>query len=152
MKKFKSLIPIQLLFLLLVSTCSKEKESSNDVLFLEKIENIVWTRGTNFKIFKSNPFKLFLVEEGICIEFSEGETLVRENRFSYFVETNTADTLQLNYKVVGDKINHCGTFTYYLDSDENLIRTNKECQSIFNTPQILDFYKSELSFEEVCSN
>ena len=67
MKKFKSLIPIQLLFLFLVSTCSKEKESSNDVLFLEKIENIVWTRGTNFKIFKSNPFKLFLVEEGICI-------------------------------------------------------------------------------------
>ena len=130
--------------------CSTEEDDLNE-MFLDKIENVIWTRGTNFKTFRSNPFKLFIVENGICLEFSEGDTTVGENKFSYEVEENTSDTLKLGYKVVGQRTNHCGTFTYYLDNDENLLRTYKECSSLLEYSQILDYYKSELTFEEVCS-
>jgi hypothetical protein len=78
--------------------------------------------------------------------------MVGENKFSYSVEKNTTDTLKLDYRVVGQKINHCGTFTYYLDNDENLIRIYRDCTSLFDNSQILDYYKSELTFQEVCTN
>lgn len=143
----KKIFPILLIAFI---GCSTEEDDLNE-MFLDKIENVIWTRGTNFKTFRSNPFKLFIVENGICLEFSEGDTRVGENKFSYKVEKNTADTLKLGYKVVGQRTNHCGTFTYYLDNDENLLRTYKECSSSLEYSQILDFYKSELTFEEVCS-
>ena len=137
---------------ILIAFISCSQEDDLNEMFLDKIENVIWTRGTNFKTFRSNPFKLFIVENGICLEFSEGDTMVGENKFSYSVEKNTTDTLKLDYRVVGQRINHCGTFTYYLDSDENLIRTYRDCTSLFDNSQILDYYKSELTFQEVCIN
>jgi hypothetical protein len=57
------------LILLFLAVVSCVKDNSKETLFLDKMEGIVWTRGRNFKSFESNPFKLFIVEDGICIEF-----------------------------------------------------------------------------------
>ena len=68
---------ILLLFILIVTfSCSKETKQE---LFLEKVSDIVWTRGSNYKIFKNDPFRLILVEDGICLEFTENpkKTLCR---------------------------------------------------------------------------
>jgi hypothetical protein len=69
-------------------------ETSKDELLIEKVDDIVWTRGTNFKSFQSEPFRLFIVEDGICVEFSEGDNLVRGNKISYTIEQSTTDTLK----------------------------------------------------------
>jgi len=139
-----------LLLAFIFLTCSKEKDSFLEETFLDKIEDIVWTRGTNYKTFKSKPFKLYIVENGICLEFKEGDNQVRENTFNYSVEKITPDTLQLGYKVQGEKINHCGTFTYHLDTVGNLIRTYKECTGLFDVTQTLEFYTAEKTLDEVC--
>jgi len=152
MKKLLKWIQLFPFILLTIISCSENENNESEAVFLDKIDNVVWTRGKNFKTFKSNPFKLFIVEDGICYEFSEGDTMVDSNKFSYSVKKNNKDTLQLGYKVVGERINHCGTFTYYMDSNENLIRTYKECATIYSNTQVLDYYISELTIEEVCSN
>ena len=54
--------------------CTKE---SKEQLLLERIDGIVWTRGTNFMTLQSNPFKLVLVEDGVCIDYTEELKLVR---------------------------------------------------------------------------
>lgn len=127
-------------------------ETSKDELLIEKVDDIVWTRGTNFKSFQSEPFRLFIVEDGICVEFSEGDNLVRGNKISYTIEQSTTDTLKLGYRVEGNQINHCGTFTYYMDTEgENLIRTYKECNaSIYGEVQRLSFYQANNTLDEVC--
>ncbi|MDA9892506.1 hypothetical protein N9V60_05300 [Flavobacteriaceae bacterium] len=61
---------------ILIAFISCSQEDDLNEMFLDKIENVIWTRGTNFKTFRSNPFKLFIVENGICLEFSEGDTMV----------------------------------------------------------------------------
>ena len=93
MKKF-----IIFLFLICLS-CSKE--SLSDESFLEKIQNKVWTRGSNYKVFKNNPFRLILVEEGICLEFDEAPKIVEDNQFEYTILENKKDTMRLGYKVTG---------------------------------------------------
>jgi hypothetical protein len=140
-----------MLFSISIFLVSCSTETSSDETFLDKVNKIVWTGGSNFKSFQSEPFKLFMVEDGICIEFSEGDNLVRGNNISYIVEQNTIDTLKLGYRVVGDQINHCGTFTYYLDSEENLIRTYKECNaSFYLEDRKWSFYQAGKTLDQVC--
>ncbi|NDG45869.1 MAG: hypothetical protein EBY37_01725 [Flavobacteriia bacterium] len=149
MKKISLYFLSSLFLITAFLACSKE--NSKEELFLDKVDEIVWTRGSNYKSFKGNPFKLIIVEDGICLEYREGDTIVRENKFSYNVQKNTPDTLELGYRVQGEKINHCGTFTYYLDEDQNLIRIYKECNaSIFGEAQRLSYYKSEKAYDEIC--
>ena len=50
---------------LLIAFISCSQEDDLNEMFLDKIENVIWTRGTNFKTFRSNPFKLFIIEKGI---------------------------------------------------------------------------------------
>ena len=72
------------LFFLIVSlffSCSEENSDQSPLL--ERLNDIVWTRGTNFKIFKSNPFRLILVEDGVCLEFTENPKDIRGNEFQY---------------------------------------------------------------------
>ena len=109
---------ILLLFILIVTfSCSKETKQE---LFLEKVSDIVWTRGSNYKIFKNDPFRLILVEDGICLEFTENPKDIRGNEFQYTILKSGTDTLKLGYRVTGERLNHCGTFTYYLNNQGEL--------------------------------
>ena len=140
-----------IIFQILIFIFSCSAESSKDGSFLDKVNDIVWTGGTNFKSFQSEPFKLFVVEDGICIEFNEGDNIVRGNKISYTVVQNNTDTLKLGYRVSGDQVNHCGTFTYYLDSAENLIRTYRDCNaSYYMEDKQWSFYKAEKKLDQVC--
>lgn len=141
------------LFFLTTVFISCSKDNSKEELFLDKIDEIVWTRGSNYKSFKGNPFKLIIVEDGICLEYREGDTIVRDNKFSYTVQKNTSDTLELGYRVQGENINHCGTFTYYLDEDQNLTRTYKECNaSFYGEVQKINYYQAERTYDELCTD
>ena len=62
-------------------SCSEENGDQSPLL--DRLNDIVWTRGTNFKIFKSNPFRLILVEDGVCLEFTENPKDIRGNEFQY---------------------------------------------------------------------
>ena len=140
-----------IIFPILIFIFSCSAESSKDGSFLDKVNDIVWTGGTNFKSFQSEPFKLFVVEDGICIEFNEGDNIVRGNKISYTVVQNNTDTLKLGYRVSGDQVNHCCTFTYYLDSAENLIRTYRDCNaSYYMEDKQWSFYKAEKKLDQVC--
>jgi len=140
-----------IIFPILIFIFSCSAESSKDGSFLDKVNDIVWTGGTNFKSFQSEPFKLFVVEDGICIEFNEGDNIVRGNKISYTVVQNNTDTLKLGYRVSGDQVNHFGTFTYYLDSAENLIRTYRDCNaSYYMEDKQWSFYKAEKKLDQVC--
>lgn len=142
---FLTIFPI----LIFIFSCSAE--SSKDESFLDKVNGIVWTGGTNFKSFQSEPFRLFVVEDGICLEFNEGDNIVRGNKISYTVEQNATDTLKLGYRVSGDQVNHCGTYTYYIDSSENLIRTYRDCNaSYYMEDRQWSFYKANKTLDQVC--
>ena len=133
--------------LFLSFSCSKEIKQ--DIL-LDKLDNIVWTRGSNFKVFKSNPFRLILVEDGICLEFSESPVDIRGNEFQYTILENGIDTLKLGYRVKGERLNHCGTFTYYLDNEGELVRTYDECNSLYPTSNITSFYQADEGLDVLC--
>ena len=127
-----------LLYILIISlSCSKETKQE---LFLEKVSDIVWTRGSNYKIFKNDPFRLILVEDGICLEFTENPKDIRGNEFQYTILKSGTDTLKLGYRVTGERLNHCGTFTYYLDNQGGLFRTYDECSSclLYTSPSPRD--------------
>ena len=139
---------ILLLFILIVTfSCSKETKQE---LFLEKVSDIVWTRGSNYKIFKNDPFRLILVEDGICLEFTENPKDIRGNEFQYTILKSGTDTLKLGYRVTGERLNHCGTFTYYLNNQGELFRTYDECSSIYPTSNITSFYEAEQGFDTLC--
>ena len=139
---------ILLLFTLIVTfSCSKETKQE---LFLEKVSDIVWTRGSNYKIFKNDPFRLILVEDGICLEFTENPKDIRGNEFQYTILKSGTDTLKLGYRVTGERLNHCGTFTYYLNNQGELFRTYDECSSIYPTSNITSFYEAEQGFDTLC--
>ena len=110
-----------ILFLILFICISCSEENIDQSLLLDRLNDIVWTRGTNYKIFKSNPFKLILVEDGVCMEFTENPKDIRGNKFQYTLLENGINTLKLGYNVTGKTINHCGTFTYFLDNQGELI-------------------------------
>ena len=138
------------LFLICLS-CSKE--TLIDESFLEKIQNKVWTRGSNYKVFKNNPFRLILVEEGTCLEFNEAPKIVEDNQFEYTILENQNDTLRLGYNVSGANVNHCGTFTYYLKSDGNLVRSYEECgETFYKDSFITEFYSAQETLTELCPN
>ena len=139
---------ILLLCILVVPfSCSKETKQE---LFLEKVSDIVWTRGSNYKIFKNDPFRLILVEDGICLEFTENPKDIRGNEFQYTILKSGTDTLKLGYRVTGERLNHCGTFTYYLNNQGELFRTYDECSSIYPTNSITSFYEAEQGFDILC--
>ena len=50
-----------ILFLMLFICISCSEENIDQSHLLDRLNDIVWTRGTNYKIFKSNPFRLILV-------------------------------------------------------------------------------------------
>lgn len=144
-------ISVLLIFSIQVFYVSCTAENTKNETFLDKVEDIVWTGGTNFKSFQSKPFRLFVVEDGICLEFNEGDNIVRGNKISYTVEQNATDTLKLGYRVSGDQVNHCGTFTYYFDSSENLIRTYRDCNaSYYMEDRQWSFYKANKTLDQVC--
>ena len=144
-------ISVLLIFSIQVFCISCTAENTKNETFLDKVEDIVWTGGTNFKSFQSKPFRLFVVEDGICLEFNEGDNIVRGNKISYTVEQNATDTLKLGYRVSGDQVNHCGTFTYYIDSSENLIRTYRDCNaSYYMEDRQWSFYKANKTLDQVC--
>ena len=92
-------------------SCSEE--SGDQSTLLDRLNDVVWTRGSNFKIFKSNPFRIILVEDGVCLEFTENPKNIRDNVFQYTLLENGTDSLKLGYRVEGKSINHCGTFIYF---------------------------------------
>ena len=139
---------ILLLFILIVPfSCSKEIKQE---LFLEKVSDIVWTRGSNYKIFKNDPFRLILVEDGICLEFTENPKDIRGNEFQYTILKSGTDTLKLGYRVTGERLNHCGTFTYYLNNQGELFRPYDESSSNYPTSNITSFYEAEQGFDLLC--
>ena len=127
--------------------CTKE---SKEQLLLERIDGIVWTRGTNFMTLQSNPFKLVLVEDGVCIDYTEELKLVRGNEIKYTILKNGADTLKLGLRATGENINHCGTFSYYFDDDNKLFRSYKECDSFYPESYTLSFYEADQSIDVLC--
>ena len=139
-----------ILFLLLFLFISCSEENVVQSLLLERLNDIVWTRGTNFKIFKSNPFRLILVEDGVCLEFTENPKDIRGNEFQYTLLENGINTLKLGYNVTGKTINHCGTFTYYLDNQGELIRNYKECNSIFDSANLSTFFITNKELKSLC--
>ena len=129
-------------------SCSEENIDQS--LLLDRLNDIVWTRGTNYKIFKSNPFKLILVEDGVCMEFTENPKDIRGNKFQYTLLENGINTLKLGYNVTGKTINHCGTFTYYLDNQGELTRNYKECNSIFDSANLSTFFITNKELKSLC--
>ena len=101
-------------------------------------------------IFKTDPFRLILVEDGICLEFTENPKDIRGNEFQYTILKSGTDTLKLGYRVTGERLNHCGTFTYYLNNQGELFRTYDECSSIYPTSNITSFYEAEQGFDILC--
>tara|TARA_B100000945_G_C20291746_1_gene553634 strand:+ start:378 stop:821 length:444 start_codon:yes stop_codon:yes gene_type:complete len=128
-------------------SCSTELKGE---LLLDQIDGIVWTRGSNFKVFKNNPFRLILVEDGICLNFSESATIIRDNEFKYTLLESGRDTIRLGYKVTGEKLNHCGTFTYFLDLEGSLIRTYEECGSFYEAIYKTSFFEAEQNLYNLC--
>ena len=64
---------------------------------------------------------------------------------------NQNDTLRLGYKVSGASVNHCGTFTYYLKSDGNLVRSYEECGETFYKDSFTsEFYSAQETLTELC--
>ena len=151
MKKKKLTQKIKSSFLLFFLLISCGKEEVIEVTFLDQLDGIVWTRGQNFKVFRSNPFQLFLEEDGQCILFGEGATMVNGNKFIYTQMESGADTLKLNYKVQGALVNHCGVFTYYFDYKQDLVREYEECNNFLVDPQKVIFSRSDQVFEAFCS-
>ena len=129
-------------------SCSEENIDQSHLL--DRLNDIVWTRGTNYKIFKSNPFKLILVEDGVCMEFTENPKDIRGNEFQYTLLENGINTLKLGYNVTGKTINHCGTFTYYLDNQGELTRNYKECNSIFDSANLSTFFITNKELKSLC--
>ena len=80
-----------------------------------------------------------LVEDGVCMEFTENPKDIRGNKFQYTLLENGINTLKLGYNVTGKTINHCGTFTYYLDNQGELIR-NYKVYSIFDSANLSTFF------------
>jgi len=138
------------LILLFFTTLSCSNEDLQEEYLLDRIENVVWTRGSNFKVFKNNPFRLILVEEGFCIEFSEAPKLIEGNEFQYTLLENGKDTLRLEYRVTGQQVNHCGTFNYFIDAQGELIRNYVECGAFYKESLRTNFYKAEQSLSTLC--
>ena len=139
---------IYFIFIVCVS-CSKESTSENS--FLDEIQNKVWTRGNNYKVFKSNPFRLILVEEGTCLEFNEAPKIIEDNQFQYTILENKKDTLRLSYRVTGSNVNHCGTFTYFLKSDGDLVRNYVECgETFYKESFTTEFYSADETLLNLC--
>ena len=139
------------LFFLVVSlflSCSEENGDQSTLL--DRLNDVVWTRGSNFKIFKSNPFRIILVEDGVCLEFTENPKNIRENVYQYTLLENGTDSLKLGYRVECKSINHCGTFIYFLDNQGELIRNYKECNSIFDSANLTSFFKADRGLESLC--
>ena len=139
-----------ILFLILFICISCSEENIDQSLLLDRLNDIVWTRGTNYKIFKSNPFRLIIVEDGVCMEFTENPKDIRGNKFQYTLLENGINTLKLGYNVTGKTINHCGTFTYYLDNQGELIRNYKECNSIFDSANLSTFFITNKELKSLC--
>ena len=139
-----------ILFLILFICISCSEENIDQSLLLDRLNDIVWTRGTNYKIFKSSPFRLILVEDGVCMEFTENPKDIRGNEFQYTLLENGINTLKLGYNVTGKTINHCGTFTYYLDNQGELIRNYKECNSIFDSANLSTFFITNKELKSLC--
>ena len=57
----------------------------------------------------------------ICLEFTENPKDIRGNEFQYTILKSGTDTLKLGYRVTGERLNHCGTFTYYLNNQGELL-------------------------------
>ncbi|MFL2603453.1 MAG: hypothetical protein ACJ0PP_00790 [Flavobacteriaceae bacterium] len=143
MRKFLFFLVVSLFF-----SCSEENGDQSPLL--DRLNDIVWTRGTNFKIFKSNPFRLILVEDGVCLEFTENPKDIRGNEFQYTLLESGVDTLKLGYRVTGERLNHCGTFIYFLDNQGELIRNYEECNSIFDSANLTSFFKADRRLETLC--
>ena len=139
-----------ILFLILFICISCSEENIDQSHLLDRLNDIVWTRGTNYKIFKSNPFRLILVEDGVCMEFTENPKDIRGNEFKYTLLENGINTLKLGYNVTGKTINHCGTFTYFLDNQGELIRNYKECNSIFDSANLSTFFIANKELKSLC--
>ena len=141
----------KIICLLFIVCLSCAKESTSDDSFLDKIQNKVWTRGSNYKIFENNPFRLILVEEGICLEFNEAPKIIEDNQFQYTILENKKDTLRLSYRVTGSNVNHCGTFTYYLKSDGDLVRNYVECgETFYKESFTTEFYSADETLSNLC--
>ncbi len=141
----------KIICLLFIVCLSCSKESTSDDSFLDKIQNKVWTRGSNYKIFENNPFRLILVEEGICLEFNEAPKIIEDNQFQYTILENKKDTLRLSYRVTGSNVNHCGTFTYYLKSDGDLVRNYVECgETFYKESFTTEFYSADETLSNLC--
>ena len=138
---------VLILVVVLFITCSKESKQES---LLDQLDSIVWTRGTNYKIFKSNPFRLILIEDGTCLEFTENPKMIMENEFQYTLLENSTDTLKLGYKVTGERLNHCGTFTYFIDEKGELVRSYEECNTFYQTNNVTNFYSVEKDLGTLC--
>ena len=137
------------LIFLVCFSCSKQSISNEN--FLETIKNQVWTRGSNYKVFKNNPFSLILIEDGTCLEFNEAPKIINDNEFQYTLLENQKDTLRLGYKVFGTNVNHCGTFTYFLKSNGDLFRNYVECGEPFYKESLTTiFYISDQTLSNLC--
>ena len=131
-------------------SCSKDGLNGKNIL--DKIDNEVWTRGNNYKVFKKNPFRLILVEDGVCLEFSESPKTIDGNEFKYTLLENGQDTLRLGYSVTGSKVNHKGTFTYYIDLTGELIRNYEETNAFYPESYTTNFYRADESLSILCPN
>ncbi len=142
----------KILILVFCFFISCSKDSLGEKNFLGKIENEVWTRGKNYKVFKNNPFRLILIEEGICLQFNEEPKIIDGNEFQYTLLKNGKDTLRLKYKVKGSDVNHNGTFTYYIDASGELIRNYEEFNAFYTESYTTNFYRAEKSLSIICPN
>ena len=93
-----------------------------------------------------------LVEDGVCIDYTEELKLVRGNEIKYTILKNGTDTLKLGLRATGENINHCGTFSYYFDDDNKLFRSYKECDSFYPESYTLSFYEADQSIDVLCPN
>ena len=140
----------KILFFVFFVFLSCSKDGLNGKNILDKIENEVWTRGNNYKVFKNNPFRLILVEDGICNQFSEEPKIINGNEFHYSLLENGKDTLRLKYRVTGEKVNHSGTFTYYIDTSGELIRDYVESNTFYTESYSSNFYRTDKSLSILC--
>ena len=84
------------------------------------------------------------------MEFTENPKDIRGNEFQYTLLENGINTLKLGYNVTGKTINHCGTFTYYLDNQGELTRNYKECNSIFDSANLSTFFITNKELKSLC--